>query len=222
MAAARRIERIARQRFLTWRPFHLPTTQHVQVQVINRLCTVTAVIYHQTKTIIQTLLFRNFLRDVHQMSQQSWIRFLGFRQLLYRLTWNDQKMLRCLWIHVVERHALKNHFFYPLKIHFFKSAVNSQVPWAFVGLELGFYEKKISLGCWYSRREIPRKILTQRFGRKKNKIKARGFWNPRHWIAICTFRLCHHQIIESLNNFEFDAIFNTFIIRHVSERFWGE
>lgn len=89
-----------RKSLLTRRPLHLPTTEHVQVQMKDRLRTVFPVIYYQTKTIVQTFLLRHFSGYQHQMAEQSLVLVFCFRQLRNRFSWDYQEVYGSLGVDI--------------------------------------------------------------------------------------------------------------------------
>lgn len=99
---------------LSRRPQHLPSTEHVNVQVVDRLGPVSAVVDHQPESV-SALLFAHLTGNKEQVAQHVLLRFRRLAQLRQASTigvfGNDEDVRRGAGIHVAkgQRHVVFVH-----------------------------------------------------------------------------------------------------------------
>lgn len=56
---------------LAWRPFHLAATQEMEMQMVNRLRSMLAVVDHHTITVVHAEVLSHLIASEQQVSKQS-------------------------------------------------------------------------------------------------------------------------------------------------------
>lgn len=92
---------------LTRGPLQLSLAQEMQMQMVDGLGTIRAVIDNHSESLVQALLFGHLAAHQQQMAEQCAIVVGRLGQLGNGFARYDEEMHRRLWIHIVEGHALQ-------------------------------------------------------------------------------------------------------------------
>ena len=82
---------------------HLPSSQQMQMQMIDSLSAVGAGVDHQAKTIVEMLQLSDFIRCEEEFAQKLSLSRGRMSERSEVLLGDDQDMHRCLWVDVRER-----------------------------------------------------------------------------------------------------------------------